>query len=75
MTDKDLKIIYKQETGKEIVEHIDFDVDCEELSDIEDYLHWLEEKVIQFENENYKLKIEVNLKNNDYELRKGLSNR
>ena len=66
MTDKDLKIIYKQETGKEVVTNIDFDVDCEELSDIEDYLHWLEEKFIQFENENYRLKRELNLKINEY---------
>ena len=54
MTEKDLKIIYKHETGKE------------EFSDIEDYLHWLEEKFIQFENENYRLKRELNLKINEY---------
>lgn len=56
MTDKDLKLIYQQEKGQY-------------PPDLESYIEWLEGKVIQFENENYKLKRELNLKNNTYELR------
>ena len=69
MTEKDLKAEYQRETGKYTPSMF------VTLPDVKDYINWLEGKVIQFENENYKLKIEVNLKNNDYELRKGLSNR
>ena len=53
MTDKDLKLMYQQEKG-------------EYPPDLESYVDWLEEKFIQFENENYRLKRELNLKINEY---------
>ena len=64
MTDKDLKLMYLQERGEYPV-------------GLDAYIEWLEGKVIQFENENYKLKRELNLnKNNNYnELREGFGNR
>ena len=57
MTNKDLKLDYLQEKGEYPVS-------------LEVYITWLEEKVIQSENENYKLKKELMLKLNDYELRR-----
>jgi len=57
MTNKDLKLDYLQEKG-------------EYPPDLNSYITWLEEKVIQSENENYKLKKELMLKLNDYELRR-----
>ena len=71
MTNKDLKLMYKQETGK-YPYYLEFPEIPEnpEFSDLATYITWLEEKVIQSENENYKLKKELMLKLNDYELRR-----
>lgn len=65
MTKQDLIILYKRETGKEVVNNIPIDIDCEEISDLEDYLHWLEDELIVGKTQIDNLKTElITLKTN-----------
>jgi len=43
MTRTDLRIWYKQDTGKDIVDTVDMETDVEELEEVNEYVEWLEE--------------------------------
>jgi len=62
MANTDLELKYKQETGKYPSEENDLG--------LRTYTEWLERKLEQIQNENYRLKKELNLKTNyNHELR------
>jgi len=74
MENTDLKLQFKQETGKYPVVGDDFEFgalsDQKLMEDFETYIEWLEGKLEQIQNENYRLKKELNLKTNyNHELR------
>jgi len=74
MENTDLKLQFKQETGKYPVVGDDFEFgalsDQKLMEDFETYIEWLEGKLEQIQNENYRLKRELTFKETrNYELR------